>query len=74
MRFEDTNDRSLVEKWPFIAQRLVELIEDKYDARYDQIDVNINHIIYLFSRVQPRRNVLQKSLKNLIVFNLVCND
>lgn len=43
LTFKETNDRYLVEKWPFIAQRITELNEAKYDACYDQIDVKLKN-------------------------------
>lgn len=43
-----------------------------FDISYDEIDNDINRIIFLFNKMQPLRIALVKSLKSVMTFHKVC--
>lgn len=43
-----------------------------FDISCDEIDKDINRIIFLFNKMQPRRTTLVKSLQSLMTFYKVC--
>lgn len=72
IRYPDLNSNALFETWPMVSEKIVSWREPKFKRDYDLIDKNINHIITLFKRIQPKRVSLNQALRSFLVFFSVC--
>lgn len=67
----EINSNALLDKWTHMKENIIKLSAPIFDSDFDEIDPDINDLLALYKRLQPKRIDFRNAVNSLIIFNQV---